>query len=52
MRTRTMPVWQLNALNGENKLRVEGATPAEAWHRAVEAAAQVLRSLRSSCVVL
>jgi hypothetical protein len=25
--------------NGEKKFRVEGATPAEAWYRAVEAAA-------------
>jgi hypothetical protein len=34
-------VHQVDATNGENKLRVEGATPAEAWHRAVEAAAAV-----------
>jgi hypothetical protein len=26
----------LNGSNGENKLRIEGATPAEAWWRAVE----------------
>jgi hypothetical protein len=25
--------------NGGNKLRVEGSTQAEAWHRAIEAAA-------------
>jgi hypothetical protein len=32
-------VWQVDGSNGENRLRVEGATPAEAWWRAVEAAA-------------
>jgi hypothetical protein len=32
-------VWQVDGSNGENEIRVEGATPAEAWHRAVEAAA-------------
>jgi hypothetical protein len=32
-------VWRVDGSDGENKLRVEGATPAEAWHRAVEAAA-------------
>jgi hypothetical protein len=30
--------WQVDGPNGENRLRVEGATPAEAWARAVEAA--------------
>jgi hypothetical protein len=30
---------QVDGSNGENKLRVEGARPAEAWHWAVEAAA-------------
>jgi hypothetical protein len=34
-------VWQVDGSNGENRLRVEGATPAEAWWRAVEAAAAV-----------
>jgi hypothetical protein len=34
-------VWQVDGSNGENRLRVEGATPAEAWHRVVEAAAAV-----------
>jgi hypothetical protein len=28
----------VNGSNGENKLRVEGTTPAEAWFRAVETA--------------
>jgi hypothetical protein len=32
-------IHQVDGSNGENELRVEGATPAEAWHRAVEAAA-------------
>ena len=32
-------VWQVDGSNGENKIRVEGSTPTEAWHRAVEAAA-------------
>jgi hypothetical protein len=32
-------VHQVDGRNGENKIRVEGATPAVAWHRAVEAAA-------------
>jgi len=31
--------WQVCAFNGENRLKVEGATPAEALHLAVEAAA-------------
>jgi hypothetical protein len=34
-------VWQMDGSNGENRLRVEGSTPAEAWWRAVEAAAAV-----------
>jgi hypothetical protein len=32
-------VHQVDASNGEKRSRVEGATPAEAWWRAVEAAA-------------
>jgi hypothetical protein len=32
-------VWQVDGSNGENRLRVEGSTSAEAWHRAVLAAA-------------
>jgi hypothetical protein len=32
-------VWQVDGSNGDNKLRVEGATPAEAWHPAIETAA-------------
>jgi hypothetical protein len=32
-------VWQVDGRNGENRIRVTGSTPAEAWHRAVEAAA-------------
>jgi hypothetical protein len=32
-------VWQVDGSNGENRIRAEGATPAEAWWRAVEAAA-------------
>jgi hypothetical protein len=32
-------VYQVDPSNGENKLRVEGVSPAEAWWRAVEAAA-------------
>jgi hypothetical protein len=34
-------VYQVDGSNGENRIRVEGATPREAWHRAVEAAAAV-----------
>jgi hypothetical protein len=34
-------VWQVDGSNGENRLKVQGATPAEAWYRAVEAAAAV-----------
>jgi hypothetical protein len=34
-------VWQVDGSNGENKLKVQGTTPAEAWWRAVEAAAAV-----------
>jgi hypothetical protein len=34
-------VHQVDALKGDQRIRVEGATPAEAWHRAVEAAAAV-----------
>ncbi len=33
-------VSQVDGSNGENKIRVEGSTPAEAWFRAVEAAAE------------
>ena len=29
---------QVDGSNGENRIRVEGSTPAEAWHRAVLAA--------------
>jgi len=32
-------VWQVDSANGENRIRVEGATPAEAWWRACKAAA-------------
>jgi hypothetical protein len=32
-------LWRISGSNGENKIRVEGATQIEAWHRAVEAAA-------------
>jgi hypothetical protein len=32
-------VIQVDGRQGENQIRVEGSTPAEAWHRAVEAAA-------------
>jgi hypothetical protein len=31
-------VHQVDGSNGDNRIRVEGATPAESWHRAVEAA--------------
>jgi hypothetical protein len=31
-------VWRVGGHNGENEITSEGATPAEAWHRAVEAA--------------
>jgi hypothetical protein len=34
-------VWQVDGSNGENRLKVQGATAAEAWWRAVEAAAAV-----------
>jgi hypothetical protein len=34
-------VHQVDALKLEQRIRAEGATPAEAWHRAVEAAAAV-----------
>jgi hypothetical protein len=34
-------IWQVGGWTGENRLRVEGATLAEAWSRAVEAAAGV-----------
>jgi hypothetical protein len=33
--------WQVNGRLGEHRFQVEGATRAEAWHRAVEAAAAV-----------
>jgi hypothetical protein len=32
-------VWQVDATNGDQRIVGRGATPAEAWHRAVEAAA-------------
>ena len=32
-------IHQVYGSNGENRIRVEGTTPTEAWHRAVEAAA-------------
>jgi hypothetical protein len=34
-------VWLVTGSNGENLIRGEGATGAEAWHRAVEQAAAV-----------
>jgi hypothetical protein len=34
-------VWLVTGSNGENMIRAEGATRAEAWHRAVEQAAAV-----------
>jgi hypothetical protein len=34
-------VWLITGLNGENCIRAEGATQAEAWHKAVEQAAAV-----------
>jgi hypothetical protein len=34
-------VWQVDGSNGENRIKVLSATPAEAWYRAVEAAAAV-----------
>jgi hypothetical protein len=34
-------VHQVDALKGDQRIRAEGATPAEAWHRAVEAAAEL-----------
>lgn len=34
-------VYQVDGSNGENRIRVEGATQREAWLRAVEAAAAV-----------
>ena len=40
-------VWQVDGSNGENKIRVEGATPYEAWLRAVEAAAA--RGMLAAC---
>jgi hypothetical protein len=33
--------WLINGANGENVLRAEGKTQAEAWHRACEQAAAV-----------
>jgi hypothetical protein len=33
------PLWRIDGTNGENSIRVVGDTLAEAWHRAVEAAA-------------
>jgi hypothetical protein len=33
--------WLINGANGENALRAEGKTQAEAWHRACEQAAAV-----------
>jgi hypothetical protein len=32
------PVWVVTGSNGENALRAEGRTPAEAWQRACEQA--------------
>jgi len=33
-------VWQVDGSNGsENRIRIEGATPVEVWHRAVQAVA-------------
>jgi hypothetical protein len=34
-------VYQVDGSNGENRIRVVGAIPREAWHRAVEEAAAV-----------
>jgi hypothetical protein len=34
-------VWVVTGSNGENLIRAEGVTRAEAWHRAVEQAAAV-----------
>jgi hypothetical protein len=34
-------VWLVTGSNNENMIRAEGATRAEAWHRAVEQAAAV-----------
>ena len=34
-------VWVVTGRNGENLLRTEGATQAEAWHRAVEQAREL-----------
>jgi hypothetical protein len=34
-------VWRVDGSNAVNRFKVEGATPAEAWWRAVEAAAAV-----------
>ncbi len=34
-------IHQVDGSNGVNKIRVEGSTPAEAWYRAVEAAAAI-----------
>jgi hypothetical protein len=34
-------VWLVTGSNGENLIRAEGATRAEAWHRGVEQAAAV-----------
>jgi hypothetical protein len=34
-------VHQVDGYNGENKLRAPGATPAEAWHQAVQATTAV-----------
>ena len=32
-------IHRVDGSNGENRIRVQGSTPAEAWHRTVEAAA-------------
>jgi hypothetical protein len=32
-------VWEVSGSNGENQISILGASPEEAWHRAVEAAA-------------
>jgi len=38
-RSSSRTIWQAHGRQGENEIRVEGSTPAEAWYRAVEAAA-------------
>ena len=41
-------VHQVDALKGDQRIRAEGATAAEAWHRAVEAEACAVR--QTHCV--